>query len=60
METHKRAVGPADATRVDLELRTDVNYWTRILGVSEASLRAAVLRVGMLSGDVRAELRRRR
>jgi hypothetical protein len=31
-----------------------------VLGVSETSLRAAVLRVGGQSSDVRAELRRRR
>ncbi|HVI55431.1 MAG TPA: DUF3606 domain-containing protein [Luteibacter sp.] len=60
METQKQVVGPADATKIDLELRTDMNYWTRVLGVSEASLRDAVLRVGRQSSDVRAELRRRR
>jgi hypothetical protein len=60
METQKQVVGPADATKVDLELRTDMNYWTRVLGVSENSLRDAVLRVGGQSSDVRAELRRRR
>jgi hypothetical protein len=60
MDTHKQAVSPADATRVDVELRTDVNYWTRVLGVSENSLREAVRRVGIQSSDVRAELRRRR
>jgi hypothetical protein len=60
METQKQVVGPADATKIDLELRTDMNYWTRVLGVSENSLRDAVLRVGGQSSDVRAELRRRR
>ena len=60
METDKKVVGPADAAKIDLELRTDMNYWTRVLGVSEISLREAVLRVGGQSSDVRAELRRRR
>jgi hypothetical protein len=60
MDTQKQVVGPADATKVDLELRTDMNYWTRVLGVSETSLRDAVSRVGGLAADVRAELRRRR
>ncbi|APG04761.1 hypothetical protein BJI69_13225 [Luteibacter rhizovicinus DSM 16549] len=60
MDSQKQVVGPADATRIDLELRTDMNYWTRVLGVSETSLRDAVLRVGVQSSDVRAELRRRR
>jgi hypothetical protein len=60
MDTHKHAVSPSDASRVDVDLRTDVNYWTRTLGVSELSLREAVRRVGIQSSDVRAELRRRR
>lgn len=60
MDTQKQVVGPADATKVDLELRTDMNYWTRALGVSETSLRDAVSRVGGQAADVRAELRRRR
>jgi len=60
MDTQKQVVGPADATKVDLELRTDMNYWTRVLGVSEISLRDAVSRVGGQAADVRAELRRRR
>lgn len=60
MDTQKQVVGPADATKVDLELRTDMNYWTRVLGVSETSLREAVSRVGVQAADVRAELRRRR
>ena len=60
MDTQKQVVGPADATKVDLELRTDMNYWTRVLGVSETSLRDVVSRVGGQASDVRAELRRRR
>jgi hypothetical protein len=60
MDTQKQVVGPADSTKVDLELRTDMNYWTRVLGVSEISLRDAVSRVGDQASDVRAELRRLR
>lgn len=60
MYERKPAAGPADTTKVDLESGANVNYWTRSLGVSEQSLRAAVERVGMLPGDVRAELRRLR
>lgn len=60
MYEQKQAAGPADTTKVDLGSGTNVNYWTRSLGVSEQSLRAAVERVGVLPGDVRAELRRLR
>ncbi|WP_430539364.1 DUF3606 domain-containing protein [Luteibacter jiangsuensis] len=56
----KRSTRPADATKIDLESRTEVNWWVRSLGVSEQSLRDAVKRVGQVPGDVRAELRRRR
>ncbi|MDQ0010400.1 hypothetical protein J2T07_002590 [Luteibacter jiangsuensis] len=60
MEMMKRSTRPADATKIDLESRTEVNWWVRSLGVSEQSLRDAVKRVGQVPGDVRAELRRRR
>ncbi|NID06837.1 DUF3606 domain-containing protein [Luteibacter jiangsuensis] len=51
---------PADLTKVNVCLRSDMRYWTRVLGVSELSLRKAVLTVGDSSWDVRAELRRKR
>jgi len=60
MRTQKQPAAPAKATHVDVERSEDVSYWTRILGVTELALRDAVKRVGALSGDVRAELRRRR
>lgn len=51
---------PTDLTRVNVALRSDIRYWTRVLGVSELALRSAVKNVGEHSWDVRAELRRRR
>jgi len=51
---------PSDLTKVNVCLRSDMRYWTRVLGVSELSLRQAVLTVGDSSWDVRAELRRKR
>jgi len=51
---------PTDLTRVNTALRSDIRYWTRVLGVSELALRSAVKNVGEHSWDVRAELRRRR
>ena len=51
---------PQDAQFVNVSLPGDIRFWTRNLGVSEASLRAAVDMVGSLSADVRVELRRKR
>lgn len=49
---------PADLTTVNVRLRSDIRYWTRVLGVSEVALRNATAKVGERSWDVRAELRR--
>jgi hypothetical protein len=51
---------PADLTMVNVRLRSDIRYWTRVLGVSEVALRNAAAKVGERSWDVRAELRRNR
>ncbi|QWT22384.1 DUF3606 domain-containing protein [Bacillus sp. NP157] len=51
---------PADLTKVNVCLRSDLNYWTRVLGVTESNLCKAVSQVGEASCDVRAELRRLR
>ena len=60
MPINKFVAAPADLTKVDVCLRSDMNYWTRVLGVSEVELRKVVMSVGPASWDVRAELRRRR
>ncbi|SEM24745.1 Protein of unknown function [Luteibacter sp. UNCMF331Sha3.1] len=51
---------PADMTKVNICLRSDMRYWTRVLGVSEITLRKAVMSVGDSSWNVRAEIRRLR
>ena len=51
---------PADLARVDISLPADLNYWTRVLGVSELELLSAVEAVGDSSWNVRVEVRRRR
>jgi hypothetical protein len=56
----KRAYSPVDPQRVDPDHSGDVRFWTRNLGVSELALREAVSRVGSLTCDVRAELKRKR
>jgi len=60
MTEFRTVPAPADITKVNVRLRSDMSYWTRVLGVSEVALRQAVLRVGDLSWNVRAELRRNR
>ena len=53
-ETNQR--GPADAQRINLSEDYEVRYWTKTLGISEARLREAVGRVGVMAQDVRADL----
>jgi len=60
MPIDKFVAAPADLTKVDVCLRSDMSYWTRVLGVSEVELRKAVMTVGSASWDVRAEIRRNR
>jgi len=60
MPIDKFVAAPADLTKVDVCLRSDMSYWTRVLGVSEVELRRAVMTVGSASWDVRAEIRRNR
>jgi len=60
MTPPRHVVSPADITKVNVCLRSDMSYWTRVLGVSELVLRRAVRTVGENSWDVRAELRRTR
>lgn len=60
MTTQSFVAAPADLAKVNVGLRSDMNYWTRVLGVSEAVLRQTVMSVGESSWNVRAELRRQR
>lgn len=60
MTIRQNVAAPLDATKVNVCLRPDIFYWTRVLGVTELMLRSAVLAVGENAADVRAELRRRR
>lgn len=60
MPTEHIVTAPADLTKVNVCLRSDMSYWTRVLGVTELMLRKAVMTVGDASWDVRAELRRQR
>ena len=47
MPDNKELTGPQDATRVNVNERYEVAYWTRKWNVSEEQLRAAVSRAGV-------------
>lgn len=51
-------LAPQKPMYVNVNLRSDVQYWTRTLAVSELKLRRAVERVGNNAYDVIDELRR--
>lgn len=60
MSTKQFVTAPADPTKIAACLRSDMSYWTRVLGVSEVELRKAVTTVSSALRDVRAEIRRYR
>jgi hypothetical protein len=49
--------GPADRTRVNVNEDYEVRYWANKWGVSEAELRAAVARAGVMADDVERALK---
>jgi hypothetical protein len=59
MSDDKTKRGSQDRTRINLDEKYEVAYWTQKLGVSEEELRAAVGRVGNSSARVEEELRRK-
>ena len=48
--------GPADARRIDVSQKHELQYWTRELGVDAETLKATVNRVGPMVEKVRSEL----
>ena len=50
---------PADETRVNINDESEVEYWCKTFGVSQAQLRVAVEKVGDLARRVETELKRR-
>jgi hypothetical protein len=56
MSDDKSNRGPADAQRINVNEDYEVQYWTRVLGVSEDKLRETVKQVGVMAADVRKAL----
>jgi hypothetical protein len=48
---------PRDTSRVNADDPDEVDYWTKRFQVSEAKLRAAVGKVGVIVDDVERELK---
>jgi len=49
--------GPADATRISLGEEWEVQYWTKVLGVSEERLAELVRQHGNSAEKIRAALK---
>jgi len=52
MADDKSKRGPQDADRVNVNELYEVRYWTEKWGVTEAELRLAVRKVGVMAKDV--------
>ncbi len=48
--------GPADRTRINVNEKWEVEYWTKELRVTEQKLRDAVKKVGVMVVDVKKHL----
>jgi len=54
----KTKTGPRDAARINTHEDYEVRYWSEKFGVTAEQLKAAVSRVGVMSKDVEAELKK--
>jgi hypothetical protein len=52
MSDDKTVRGPRDADRVNVHEDYEVRYWTKKWGVTEAQLKDAVKRAGVMAKDV--------
>jgi hypothetical protein len=52
MSDDKTKRGPRDADRVNVNEDYEVRYWTKKWGVTEAQLKDAVRRAGLMARDV--------
>ena len=59
MPDHATNTVPQDASRVSIHDESELEYWSKKLGVTPAQLRAAVAKVGDLVRRVETELKRR-
>jgi hypothetical protein len=50
--------GPQDRSRINMNEKWEVQYWTKELGVSEEELRQIIQQAGNNVSDVRQQLKR--
>ena len=58
MSDDKTKVGLQDRSRININEKSEVDYWTKRFGVTVERLRAAVDKVGTSVKDVEADLKR--
>lgn len=58
MSDDKTNRGPRDADRVNINEDYEVRYWTQKWGITEAQLKEAVRRAGVMARDVAKALGR--
>jgi hypothetical protein len=59
MADDKSKQGPQDRSRINVNERYELDYWSKKFGVSEDELKRAVDKVGAMADDVEKELKRR-
>ena len=59
MDNLKRRV-PEDPQKININQSWEVEYWTKVLHISEKKLRALVAKVGVNVADVKKELQQER
>jgi len=55
-DTNKR--GPADRTRINVNEKWELDYWTKKFGVTPEELRSAVAKVGVMVADVEKQFKK--
>jgi hypothetical protein len=58
MSDDKTKVAPQDRSRININEKYEVEYWTQRFGVTVERLRASVAKVGTSVKDVEADLKR--
>jgi hypothetical protein len=60
MADDKNRTGPQDASRINVNEKYELDYWSGKYGVTAEELRVAVQEVGVMAKDVEEHLKKRR
>lgn len=58
MPDNKKIIKPEDATKINVNQKYEVNYWTTKLDCTETQLKKAVDKVGVKATDVKKYLKK--